>query len=261
MAKIKPYAAVKSLYMSATKKNDAVLALCIQEVAEDGSELFIGDNFSSEEIKILHHAFVADTVVNILDMKGIDLQLFYGDFPDTRKSINTVINYLSKKLKGKRAEALSNVLKINALPEERWGLKMETAFKKCFNDGYKHVLLIGSRTPTLKENLLKLALKMLKKSDAVFGPTVEGRYYLIGMSREYHVELACFDWRSPNIYAEVANSFRERGLSWSEMEIWYAIEHPEDIEYLIRDINQFRLEGDEISAKETEMVLDRIMNR
>ena len=247
--------------MANTKKNDAVLAVCIQEATEDGSELNIGNGLTPEDIRLLHHAFIADTLVNILETKALDIHLFYADFPETKKSVNTVLNYLSKKLKGKRAEMLSNGVKITALPPERWGQKMESAFKKCFNDGYKHVLFIGSRTPTLKENLLKMALKLLKKSDAVFGPTVEGRYYLIGMSDTYHVELATFDWLSPNIYAEVANSFKEKGLSWSEMEIWYAVENPEDLEYLITDINQFRLEGDEISAKETELALERILNR
>ncbi|MEP0828962.1 MAG: DUF2064 domain-containing protein [bacterium] len=247
--------------MANTKKNDAVLAVCVQEVTEDGSELDIGSGLTAEDLRLLHHAFISDTIVNILDTKGVDIHLFYADFPETKKSVNTVLNYLSKKLKGKKAELLTNGLRITALPQERWGKKMEAAFEKCFNDGYRHVLFIGSRTPTLKENLLRMALKLLKKSDAVFGPTVEGRYYLIGMSNKYHVELASFDWRSPNIYAEVANSFKEKGLSWSEMEIWYAVEHPEDLEYLIRDINQYRLEGDEISAKETELVLERIMNR
>jgi glycosyltransferase A (GT-A) superfamily protein (DUF2064 family) len=123
------------------------------------------------------------------------------------------------------------------------------------------VLFIGSRTPTLKASMLKTALKLLKKSDAVFGPTVEGRYYLIGMNRKCHVRMSLFDWKSPNIYSEVVEHFRTKGLSWSELELWYAVEHHEDLEYLVRDINQFRLEGDEISTKETELVLDRYLNR
>ena len=45
------------------------------------------------------------------------------------------------------------------------------------------------------------------------------------------------------------------------MEIWYAVEHSEDLEYLIRDINQFRLEGNEAAARETEKVLQRILDR
>jgi hypothetical protein len=247
--------------MSKKSGNDTIIAICVQEIAEDGSELNIGDNFSTEDIRFLHQAFIADTLVNILDIRNADFHLFYGGFPETKKAVDTILNYLKNKLKGKKARALNNGLKISELPPERWGLKMERAFKQCFDGGYKHVLFIGSRTPTLKEPTLKLALKLLKKSDAIFGPTVEGRYYLIGMSGKYHVELSSFDWRSPNIYSEVADCFRDRGLSWSEMELWYAVEHPEDLEYLVRDINQYRFEGDEIAAKETEMVLQRIMER
>jgi len=247
--------------MPGKSDNDTVIAICLQEIAEDGSELNIGDNFSTEDIRFLHQAFIADTLVNILGLKGADFHLFYGAFPETIKSVGTILNYLKDKLKGKKAKSLLNGLKTTELPPERWGLKMERAFKQCFDDGYKHVLFIGSRTPTLKEPTLKLALKLLKKSDAIFGPTVEGRYYLIGMSGKYHVELSSFDWRSPNIYSEVADCFRDQDLSWSETELWYAVEHPEDLEYLVRDINQYRFEGDEISAKETEMVLQRIMER
>ena len=247
--------------MSDKKQIDTALAICIQEVTEDGSELNVGDEYSFEDISFLHQGFIADTLVNVLGINNIDLRLYYADLPHTRKSVETIINYLSEKLKGKRAAALSNHLKVRQLSPDRWGIKMDAIFRDCFDVGYKHVVFIGSRTPTLKEKMIKLAIRLLKKSDAVFGPTVEGRYYLIGMSGEYHVNLASFDWSSPNIYSEVVDSFREKGLTWTEMEMWYAVEHPEDIEYLVRDINQYRLEGDELSAKETEKVLERLIKR
>ncbi len=247
--------------MPEPKKNHSALAICVQEVVEDGSEMNIGDNFNAEEIDFLHHAFIADTIVNVLELNSIDLHLFYADLPNTKKGVNTIIRYLSGKLKGKKAKILSNGLSVTPLPPDRWGIKMENVFQHCFSGGYQHVLLIGSRTPTLKAKMLKIALKLLKKSDAIFGPTVEGRYYLLGMSEKCHVDLSAFDWRSPNIYSEVATHFKEKGLSWSELELWYAVEHNEDLEYLVRDINQYRLEGDEICAKETEKVLERILNK
>jgi len=247
--------------MPSQKKNQSVLALAVQEVVEDGSELNIGDNFNSEEIDFLHHAFIADSIINMFDLPSTDFHLYYSDVPKTKKAIDTIINYLAGKLKGKKAKLLTDALIIMPLPPERWGLKMQSIFKNSFDSGYKHVLLFGSRTPTLKADKLKLALKLLKKSDAVFGPTVEGRYYLIGMTDKCHVDLSSFNWKSPVIFSEVSNHLREQGLSWSEMELWYAVEHNEDLEYLVRDINQFRLEGDEVSAKETEMVLGRILNR
>jgi len=247
--------------MPASKKNLTALAICVQEVIEDGSEMNIGDNFNSEEIDFLHHAFIADTLVNVLDIPSIDIHLYYADLPNTKKGVETILKYLNGKLKGKKAKTLSNGLKVNPLPAERWGIKMDKVFHDCFSKDYQHVLLIGSRTPTLRAKKLKLALKLLKKSDAIFGPTVEGRYYLLGMSEKCHVDLSSFDWRSPNIYSEVAGHFTEKGLTWTELELWYAIEHNEDLEYLVRDINQYRLEGDETSAIETEKVLERILNK
>jgi hypothetical protein len=247
--------------MPVSKKSRSAVAICVQEVVEDGSEMNIGDNFNSEEIDFLHHAFIADTIVNALELPSVDLYLYFADLPNTKKGVDTIIKYLSGKLKGKKAKALSNGLQITPLQPERWGIKMEKVFNDCFSHGYQHVLLIGSRTPTLRAAMLKLALKLLKKSDAIFGPTVEGRYYLLGMSEKCQIDLSAFDWRSPNIYSEVAARFTEKGLTWSELELWYAIEHNEDLEYLVRDINQYRLEGDETSAKETEKVLERILNK
>jgi len=247
--------------MTNKKTNDTVLAICIQEIKEDGSELRIQDILKKEEVEFLHQAFIADTIVNIAEMPSIDFHLFYGDSPKTIKAVETIIKYLEDKLTGNKAKAIKERLKISKLKKERWGLKIEHIFKQCFEEGYKHVLLIGSRTPTLKSDRLKLALKLLKKSDAVFGPTVEGRYYLVGLSGKYHFNLSDYDWTSPTIYSEVANRFHDMGLTWSELEIWYAVENYDALEFLVRDINQYRFEGDEISARETEMVLGRILNR
>ncbi len=241
--------------------NDAILAICVQETVEDGSEMSLGEGFNAEDIFFLHQAFLADTLVNVLGLNSFDIHLFYGDSTGTRKAVSTIVKYLKDRLKGKKANVLESKLHSSILEPERWGIKMERVFNKCFDDGYKYVLFIGSRTPTLTEKHLKMAYKLLKQSDAVFGPTVQGRYYLLGMTGKYHVNLADFDWRSPKIYSEVTERFRERGLSWAEMEMWYAVEHPEDLEFLVRDINQYRLEGDEESAKETELVLKRVMER
>lgn len=242
-------------------KNKTILAVCVQETVEDGSEMQLGEEFTSEDTFFLHQAFLADTIVNCLAIKSFDIHLFYGSSTGTKKAVSTIIAYLKDRLKGPLAKGLEERFNFTILDQDRWGLKMDRAFKTCFFDGYKQVLFVGSRTPTLGKKMLKLADKMLSQSDAVFGPTVQGRYYLIGMSGRYHVDLSKFDWRSPKIYSEVTDKFREKNLSWSEMEMWYAIEHPEDLEFLIRDINQYRLEGDELSARETELALKRVMER
>ena len=101
--------------------------------------------------------------------------------------------------------------------------------------------------------------RALEDSDAVFGPTPEGRYYLIGMNEKYHIRLSEYDWKSPSIYSEVAQAFSTKKLAWAELEIWYTVERNDELEIMARDINQFRLQGDETTARETELVLERIL--
>ena len=81
------------------------------------------------------------------------------------------------------------------------------------------------------------------------------------MSGSYKINLSEFDWKSPKIYSEVAEAFSEKGLAWSELEIWYCVETSDDLEMMILDINQFRFEGDELTAHETEKVMERILTK
>lgn len=245
--------------MARTKKNDSVIAVCIQEPTEDGSQMELGA-IQGDALRFLHQAFITDTINHALDA-DVDVRLYYVDLPERERLVGIVTEYLKKKSTGKRSTAMSNHFQAVKLPMERWGLRIEKIFQNAFDAGYKHVLVVGSRTPTVKTDQMKRALKMLRESDAVFGPTPEGRYYVIGMSCEYRVKLSEFDWKTPSIYKDVSDAFTEQGLRWAELEIWYCVEDPDELELMVRDINQFRFEGDETSARETELVLERLLSR
>jgi glycosyltransferase A (GT-A) superfamily protein (DUF2064 family) len=248
--------------MVAKTKKDTAVIICIQEIREDGSSMNLGNQLSDEDILYLHQAFIADTIINALNLSKVDIKLFYSPLPITIKAVETIRTYLQGRLKGKKRNAFeSDRFEMAELGPGRWGVKMDESFRRCFEQGYSKAIFIGSRTPTLTAEMIKGAIKILNKRDVVFGPTVEGRYYMIGFAHDYHIALEEFDWTASNIYSQVAAHIDERGLSWEETEIWYAVEHPEDMEYLARDINQFRLTGDEETARETEKVLERILSR
>ncbi len=222
----------------------------------------LGDQLSTEDVSYLHQAFVADSIYNALSIPDVDIKLYYSPTDKTRKSINTILEYLKGRVSEKKKSALDNGrLETSELPEGRWGIKMEESFKRCFDQGYKDVLFIGSRTPTLTREMLVNAFRILANKDIVFGPTVEGRYYLIGFSGDCQISLAQFRWREADIYSQVTEYIESKGLSWEETEIWYAVEHPDTLEFLVRDINQYRMVGDEDTARETEKVLERILSR
>ncbi|RKX22856.1 MAG: hypothetical protein DRP35_00945 [Candidatus Zixiibacteriota bacterium] len=246
--------------MSPKKNEKDVIAICIQEPFEDGSQMDFGV-IQGAELKFLHQAFITDTVSHAFGVSDADVRLYYIDSAERKKLVKIVTDYLKKKLSGDKAKALKGKFSTIAQDKERWGIRIEKIFEDCFKAGYENILLVGSRTPTVSAEKMTQTLKMLRKSDAVFGPTPEGRYYLIGMSGNDRIKMSKFDWKSPSIYSEVGQAFTEKKLAWSEMEIWYAVETSDDLEMMARDINQFRFEGDDETSHETELVFERILER
>jgi glycosyltransferase A (GT-A) superfamily protein (DUF2064 family) len=247
--------------MPEKKKKGPVIAVCIQEPFEDGSSMDFGA-IQGSDLKFLHQAFITDTVASALSVNSAsDIRLYYINNPERKKLIQIVSDYLKKKLPEKITSKLKSRFTLCELEKERWGIRIEKIFKDCFDSGYSQVLLVGSRTPTISSRKMETALRLLDKSDAVFGPTPEGRYYVIGMSDSYRVNLSEFDWKSPSIYSEVAQAFENVGLAWAELDIWYAVETSDYLEVMVRDINQFRIEGDETTAHETELVIERLLSK
>lgn len=246
--------------MPSTKKHKSAVALCIQEPTEDGSVMDLG-GIQGDDLRFLHQAFITDTIGNLLEVPSIDVRVYFINEPERIHLVKIVTDYLLGKFPAKKAEDFESRVSTHEMQRERWGIRIERVFEDCFGQGYKNVLLVGSRTPTVTANMVMTALGMLDKSDAVFGPTPEGRYYTIGMSGSYRIKLSDYDWKSPLIYSEVATAFTEKELSWSELEIWYAVESPDEIELMARDINQYRYEGDETTARETELVMERLISK
>lgn len=246
--------------MPPKKTSKSVIAICIQEPTEDGSRLDLGA-ITGDDLRFIHQAFITDTIVNALAVPAADIRLYHIKEAARNRLVGIVTEYLANKLQGKVSKRFSADFSTHELTRERWGKRIEKIFEECFAAGYENVLLIGSRTPTVTPNMFKTALRVLEKSDAVFGPTPEGRYYIIGMSGSYRVRLSDFDWKSPSIYSDVASAFTENKLSWSELEIWYTIESSDELELMARDINQFRFEGDEEIARETELVMERLISK
>lgn len=244
--------------MTAKKKKDTVIAVCIQEPKEDGSSMDFGP-IDGENVRFLHQAFITDTIIGASTVDDADVRLYYVDSEERERLVQIVTDYLKQKVKGGKEDFFKSRFSKVKLEKERWGIRIENIFADCFKQGYQNVLVVGSRTPTVTPKMFRTAITMLKESDAVFGPTPEGRYYIIGMSGKPHIALSDFDWKSPTIYSEVVQALQDKGLAWSELEIWYCVEQSDDLEMAIRDINQFRFQGDELTSHETEKVLERII--
>ncbi len=64
------------------------------------------------------------------------------------------------------------------------GEKMKNAFAATFFEGAEKVVLIGSDIPGINHVVVRQAMELLSKNDAVIGPAEDGGYYLIGLKKK-----------------------------------------------------------------------------
>jgi uncharacterized protein len=249
----------------ATKSCDGiknVLVIFLEEKHRQLVQSQFSDTLESSDADALYRAFLEDTITACLTLDSFDL-VISSSTRETEKIVVGAITDLKVSLKGKSKTRLEeDHVKLWEQPDVTLSEGLEQTFKRCFDGGYGQVLLVDCVTPTISHRMLEAAHRLLKKKDIVFGPTLEGSYYLIGMSKFIPQLFTRINWSEDDlIYPRIVEMAREDSLNWEELELWYDLRQPEDLEYLVRDINAFRIVGDESSAKRTEGVLNTLIEK
>ncbi|MBI1192515.1 MAG: DUF2064 domain-containing protein [Bacteroidetes bacterium] len=92
------------------------------------------------------------------------------------------------------------------------GTRMDYAFSLPFKmGGYKQVLIIGSDCPGLTPAIVEEGFEALKSHDFVLGPSVDGGYYLLGMTRWQRSLFENKRWSSDSVLADTRNDIESGG--------------------------------------------------
>ncbi len=78
------------------------------------------------------------------------------------------------------------------------GERMKHGFLSAFSSGNR-VVIIGSDCPQINENILNKAFLLLEENDVVFGPSLDGGYYLLGMNSHYPELFEEIPWSTENV--------------------------------------------------------------
>ena len=90
-------------------------------------------------------------------------------------------------------------------------------------------IVIGADLPGLPSAHLDSAREALATREAVLGPTVDGGFYLIGLSRVPAGALAHLPWSHYDTLAKTAARLAELGLDAARAPIWFDVDEPEDL--------------------------------
>lgn len=122
------------------------------------------------------------------------------------------------------------------------GLRMQKAFEEMFADGYDICCIIGSDAPDLPLLYIQEAYRILATmlTDAVFGPSRDGGYYLLGMRQLCTQFFADISWSTSSVLEQSLAAASDSGLTTALLPEWQDIDTVEDL-HAYRDRNRDKL--------------------
>lgn len=109
------------------------------------------------------------------------------------------------------------------------GEKMMNAFDDSFKLGYKRVIGVGSDLPDLSVEIMTDGLQFLQSNDTVFGPSEDGGYYLIGMTKLIPEIFTNKAWSTDTLLDETRTELSELGYSCQLLEELNDVDTLEDL--------------------------------
>lgn len=115
------------------------------------------------------------------------------------------------------------------------GKRMCNAFTGCFLKGFQSVVVIGSDSPDLPEEIIGESFESLERNGAVIGPAFDGGYYLIGFSRKSFSSRVFENmaWSTDRVFPETMRRFHEAAVSVHVLPRWRDMDRWEDVRALV----------------------------
>lgn len=170
-------------------------------------------HLSKEECASLHESFITDTVRLSMEVAGADI--FLACHPAGHPFFQNISADYGVRL---------TVQKGNDLGE-----RMDSAINYFLGLGYKKVIIIGSDSPDLPPEYVKVGFERLDSSDMVVGPSMDGGYYLIGGRKGLPV-FSGIPWSSRSVFEMTLERAVKNGITFSVLKEWYDIDTWEDLQ-------------------------------
>jgi hypothetical protein len=125
----------------------------------------------------------------------------------------------------------NNIYKKEVQINSGLGAKMESAFKKVFNNGHEQVLIIGSDCYDLTAAVINEAFLALKTNDVILGPAKDGGYYLLGQNKLNADLFSIGQWSTSSVLAQTIEACERSGLSYKKLELLSDVDEAGDINF------------------------------
>ncbi len=121
--------------------------------------------------------------------------------------------------------------KINLIPlaDSNLGDNMYRAFTEILDIGYQKAVLVGADIPELSPLIILKAFDLLSQHDLVYGPAMDGGYYLIGMKRLIKEVFENVPWSSNKTLKKSLEQAKKYGYNVAFTEMLNDVDTIEDV--------------------------------
>lgn len=173
---------------------------------------------SPQEAACLYRCFIKDISSRLSSFAGIDIFAAYtpeGSEGEIRPLVPEGVFYLNQ-------EGLC------------LGERMFNVFNTLSLKGYCAITLIGSDAPDIPVEYIEGAFKALEgdETQAVFGPAIDGGYYLVGLKNPVRAIFEGIEWSTSTVMQRTVQKLKAHAIPYSLLPVWHDIDRPEDLVYL-----------------------------
>ncbi len=191
--------------------------------------------FSPKKAAKLYEAFLID-LVNSFSSAKCDEKVICFSPPDAEDALSSFLKgpFLYRPQKG-----------------DGLGERMHESFDWAFARGVDRSIIVGSDSPTLPLSYVEEAFEALKSYPVVIGPSFDGGYYLIGLSRPCPELFQDIDWSTEHVFGQTLKKMEDRGIEFHLLLPWYDVDTPDQFNFLRAHLRAMELAGRKDLPSET----------
>lgn len=118
-------------------------------------------------------------------------------------------------------------IRIQPQPDGSLGDRMGQIFAESFESGYRRVVMIGTDAPMMERRVVRQAFQALRNAPAVFQPTEDGGYALIGLATLLNV-FSGIDWSTSRVMNQTRDRLRRHQIQPVELPTTFDIDTAAD---------------------------------
>jgi len=143
------------------------------------------------------------------------------------------------------------------------GERMALAFEDLFSLGFDSVCLIGSDSPTLPQQVFAQAAQTLAEPQdkVVLGPSEDGGYYLIGLTKLHRPLLENIDWSTDRVLEQTIEKAKEINLKRHLLPTWYDVDDLQTLHRLCSELFANQSAPEAFPASATRAYLNALLER